>query len=320
MPFASRKRAAGKLKPACLQPSAFKLSKVNTLIVSDMHFGSGRSLACAPETMSRLEEELAWADRLVIGGDLLETSRLDLAIKESANFCERVSWHVSELVLVPGNHEYWMVSQARQLEMVSPRSPPAQQPSLLLQRLFPGVKCQISHPTACLQEATVIHGHQLLAQLKSDSPLSDQECDQMLGPYFDAFWSFAQRPGSMEGALLKALVEGMGRITTPGSSQTRDMSQIVEAMGLLAKGHGLKPGLVIFGYIHQQLPATSAGDYVFLSPGGWVLDGFVRDFDPDPLSAHPGGVVRLTDQGFEHRRLLDDLSFAQLEALIGPKA
>ncbi|HEY2656504.1 MAG TPA: hypothetical protein VGI55_11995 [Solirubrobacteraceae bacterium] len=40
--------------------------------ISDTHFGSGDELLHHPLALERLEEHLAWADELVINGDLFE--------------------------------------------------------------------------------------------------------------------------------------------------------------------------------------------------------------------------------------------------------
>ena len=55
-----------RITPAGAGPAA----ATRRLVISDLHFGSGDELAHHPLALERLAPQLAWADELLINGDL----------------------------------------------------------------------------------------------------------------------------------------------------------------------------------------------------------------------------------------------------------
>ena len=91
------------------------MAAVRRLIISDLHFGSGDDLLAAPAALERIEPELAWADELVINGDLFEFvfAPLEEAVEAARPFLALADRHVRRVHYIPGNHDHHLVALAR---------------------------------------------------------------------------------------------------------------------------------------------------------------------------------------------------------------
>lgn len=285
---------------------------MNTLAIFDLHLGSGRSLALSPELQERLVPQLEWADRLLIGGDLIHTAPMARVQQGLAKFWDFAGRYVSEVIFLPGNHEYWMLAAGHRLAASSGGDPLGYTQDIISAWL-PGASVEVHHPAVSLEGVSVVHGYQLLAHALGQG--ESQDYDALLGPYFEACWALEQHPRGMDPEMFRLILSRMGRIVESGSDRTRPIAEVLEWAASMSQGLGIPEGPVILGHLHQQIAASEVGGYQFLSPGGWVLDGFVMDMDPDPMSAHPGGVVRIGPDGLEPLRLLDDLDRKELERL-----
>lgn len=287
---------------------------MKTLVISDLHLGSGRSLAYVCREL--LEPELEWADRLLINGDLIHTAPLASVLLEAEPWCQFVSGYVGEVALIPGNHEYGLLGQGRRRVEMGLSDHVTGECLGLLQHLFPSASVSVHHPRVRVEGVEVVHGHQLIAQVNHTRRLSLSECDALIGPYFEAFWVISQQPEAMTSPLFEALIKEMGRITPSNSPVIRPLEECLKGMAQMMKRESVPEGRVVFGHLHQQVEDGLCDGYLFSNPGGWLLDSYVQQMDPDFRSAHPGGVIRISEGLFEHRRLLDGLSPVDLEKLI----
>lgn len=149
---------------------------VRRLIISDCHFGSGDDLLRAPRALERLEPELAWADELVVNGDLFELvfASLTEAVAASRPFLELVDRHVERLHFLPGNHDHHLVALAgdeRRLAKLTGdaegepfRVMPAER---LLRTLCPHVDVVTAYPICELDGMRFIHGHYIAPHIES---------------------------------------------------------------------------------------------------------------------------------------------------------
>ncbi len=103
---------------------------VRRLIVSDFHFGSGDDLMRSARALERIEPELAWADEVVINGDLFELvfASLSEAVAAARPFLSLVNRHVERIHFLPGNHDHHLVALAgderRLAELTGDPNPP----------------------------------------------------------------------------------------------------------------------------------------------------------------------------------------------------
>lgn len=149
---------------------------VRRLIISDLHFGSGDALLAAPAALERIEPELAWADELVINGDLLELvfTSLDEAVGAARPFLALANRHVGRVHYLPGNHDHHLVSLAgderRFAEVLGTPGPtpfrvaPAER---LLRSLCPDAEVICAYPLCELDGIRITHGHYIAPHIGS---------------------------------------------------------------------------------------------------------------------------------------------------------
>jgi hypothetical protein len=146
------------------------------LVLSDLHFGSGDELAHHPRALERLAPQLAWADELLINGDLFELifGPLDVAVQRSRPFFDLVNRSVTTLRFIPGNHDHHFVSCAsdeRRLAAITGEDPgPAfRVPSAerVLRALCPDLEVVTNYPVTTLDGVTFLHGHYIAPHVQS---------------------------------------------------------------------------------------------------------------------------------------------------------
>lgn len=151
---------------------------VRRLIISDLHFGSGDDLLSSPQALERIEPELAWADELVINGDLFELvfATLREAVDAARPLLALVNRHVGRVHYVLGNHDHHLVSLAgderRFCEVLRTPAPeafrvaPAER---LLRSLCRDVDVICPYPLCELDGMRITHGHYIAAHARSSS-------------------------------------------------------------------------------------------------------------------------------------------------------
>ena len=148
---------------------------MRTAIVSDLHLGaaSEADLLSRPEPMQALAEAVDGVDRLVLLGDLLEFR--DRPFTEAMDRAKPVleklaSLATGEVVVVPGNHDYRLISswlEARALRGARPlrlaeRARLDLWPASELRDAMAGVKLRMSYPGVWLRDDVyATHGHYL---------------------------------------------------------------------------------------------------------------------------------------------------------------
>jgi hypothetical protein len=149
---------------------------VRRLILSDLHFGSGDDLLGSAAALERIEPELAWADELVLNGDLLELvfASLEEAVDAARPFLALVNRRVERIHYVLGNHDHHLVSLARDEQRfgdVLGASAPARSgvapAARLLRALCPDVDVVTAYPVCELDGMRVMHGHYIAAHVSS---------------------------------------------------------------------------------------------------------------------------------------------------------
>lgn len=156
--------------------SGDELGATRRLVLSDLHFGSGDELAQHPLALERLAPQLAWADELLVNGDLFELifGPLDVAVARSREFFALVNRSVRTVRFIPGNHDHHFVSRAgdeRRLAAITGEDPgpafhvpPAER---LLRALCPDVEVVTNYPVATLDGVTFQHGHYISPHVES---------------------------------------------------------------------------------------------------------------------------------------------------------
>ncbi|MGH2917337.1 MAG: metallophosphoesterase [Solirubrobacteraceae bacterium] len=151
---------------------------VRRLIISDLHFGCGDDLLSAPAALERIEPELAWADELVVNGDLFELvfATLREAVDAARPFLALVNRKVARVHYVLGNHDHHLVSLAgdeRRFCEVLGTAPPAPfrvaPAERLLRSLCPSVEVVCPYPLCELDGMRITHGHYIAAHASSSS-------------------------------------------------------------------------------------------------------------------------------------------------------
>jgi hypothetical protein len=146
------------------------------LVLSDLHFGSGDELAHHPLALERLAPQLAWADELLVNGDLFELifGPLHVAVERSRPFFSLVNRSVPTVRFIPGNHDHHFVSRAgdeRRLAAITGedpgpvfRVPPAER---LLHVLCPDAEVVTNYPVTTLDGVCYQHGHYISPHVES---------------------------------------------------------------------------------------------------------------------------------------------------------
>jgi hypothetical protein len=164
---------------------------VRRLIISDLHFGSADALLTAPAALDRIEPELAWADELVINGDLLELvfASLKDAVAAARPFLALANRHVERVHYLPGNHDHHLVSLAcdeRRFADVLGTPPPRHvelaPAERLLRALCPDAEAVCAYPACELDGMHITHGHYVAPHVgSSDWRLMDRLAWRLTG-------------------------------------------------------------------------------------------------------------------------------------------
>jgi hypothetical protein len=166
---------------------AAKISRVRTVVVSDLHLGlrAGGDLGRRPDVRARLVDLLAGADRLVLLGDVLELRErsLDEALELARPLFEELAGALGpgEIVLVPGNHDHALVAPLAKahggpdrLRLLEQRwAPPPGHPLGRLAGQLGPTRFELAYPGLWLDENVyATHGHYMDAH----SPVPMVEC------------------------------------------------------------------------------------------------------------------------------------------------
>lgn len=237
------------------------------LVLSDLHFGSGDELAHHPRALERLEPQLAWADELLVNGDLFELifGPLHVAVERSRPFLALVNRTVGTLRFIPGNHDHHFVSCAsddRRLaaytgEDPGPafRVPPAER---LLRALCPDVAVVTNYPVTTLDGVTFGHGHYIAPHVESfgwrmldrlswqltgsqrPDRLSVTDYEALQAPLLELMYEMANLPqGVRAQQSFERWLVGAGAWMRAPTKATRQVSAI--AAGLLRRGSAAGP-------------------------------------------------------------------------------
>ena len=162
------------------------------LIISDLHFGSGDDLLAGADALERIEPELAWADELVVNGDLFELvfASVAQAVDAARPFLALADRHVQRVHYIPGNHDHHLVSLARDERRLGdalgapwPAAPAGVAPATrVLRALCPTTAIVTAYPACELDGMLFTHGHYIDAHARSsDRWLMDSLAWQLTG-------------------------------------------------------------------------------------------------------------------------------------------
>jgi len=149
---------------------------VRRLVISDLHFGGSGALATYASILERLETELAWAEEVIICGDLFTLLHVDwrTAATQARPFLDMLRRHVPSLAFIPGNHDHHLVmwdQDLRRRDAVFSLGEQAEPQRLghteaFLRSLLPGVEVRAHYPFVTLDGVSYIHGHQVTALVR----------------------------------------------------------------------------------------------------------------------------------------------------------
>lgn len=96
------------------------------------------------------------------------------------------------------------------------------------------------------------------------------------------------------------------------------VDRVIAAMTAVCQNLDIPSGPVIFGHSHHPLSDVSSADgrWHFYNPSSWLLSNYERQHPEEREHTWPGGVIRITDNQLELRRLLQDFDLAALERLV----
>ena len=319
---------------------------VRRLIVSDLHFGSGDELLTSAAALERIEPELAWADELVVNGDLLELvfASLEDAVAAARPFLALAARHVGRVHYVPGNHDHHLVSLAgdeRRFARVL-GAPPAQlfgvaPAQRLLRALCPDVDVVTAYPLCALDGLQITHGHYVAPHLgSSDWRLMDSlawrltgaatrperltVCDYegLITPLYELMYEIASLPsGQRAQQRFERWLSRPSRLLARHGPST---TQVVAAMQTVCSDLELPPGSVVFGHTHVPLDgvATTDGRHRLFNSGSWVWDHRTR-VRAQARRKWPGTVLRATGGELELRALLADCDERDLARMVAKR-
>jgi hypothetical protein len=314
------------------------VTAVRRLIVSDLHFGSGDDLLAAPAALERIEPELAWADELVINGDLFELvfAPLEEAVEAARPFLALADRHVRRVHYIPGNHDHHLVALARDevrlygaQDCAGTGAGEVCSAARLLRALCQTAEIRTAYPVCELDGMLFMHGHYVDPHIRSsDRRLMDGLARQLSG---------AGRPRRLTAedyeALLTPLYELMYEIVNlPHGRRARKRferwrhfaatfghtptARVLQAMQTVCDDLDLQTRTVVFGHTHMALDGvcTPDGRHRLFNSGSWVWDGRGRArIDASALwPRRVGTVLRATGAELELRGLLDDCGEAEL--------
>jgi hypothetical protein len=232
---------------------------VRRLIISDLHFGSGDALLAAPAALERIEPELAWADELVINGDLLELvfSSLEEAVAAARPFLALANRHVERVHYLPGNHDHHLVSLAcderRFAEILGGPAPglfevaPAER---LIRALCSDADVVCSYPLCELDGMRITHGHYVAAHLGSSEwrlmdrvawrltgesarpdRLTVADYEGLMAPLYELMYEIANLPsGKRAQQQFERWLSGIAAIARAPQRASRQLTSLAQAL------------------------------------------------------------------------------------------
>lgn len=232
---------------------------IRRLILSDFHFGSGDDLMRAPLALARIEPELAWADEVVINGDLFELvfASLTEAVDAARPFLELVNRHVERIHFLPGNHDHHLVSLAgdeRRFAKLTGEPEPApfrvMPAERLLSALCPDVEVIASYPICELDQMRFVHGHYIAAHIESfgwrmmdrlawsltgeaERPerLSIGDYEALISPLYELMYEMANLPqGKRAQQQFERWLIGMGTVARAPGKASRQAVGLAHSM------------------------------------------------------------------------------------------
>lgn len=231
---------------------------VRRLIISDLHLGSSEALLGAAAALDRIEPELAWADELVINGDLLELvfASLEEAVSAARPFLALVNRRVERVHYVLGNHDHHLVALAgderRFCDVLATPAPaafrvaPAER---LLRALCPDVDVVSSYPLCELDGLVLMHGHYVAPHLASSDwrlwdrvawfltgvgarpeQLTVAEYEGLIAPLYELMYEIANLPsGRRTQQRFERWLDGVAAIARAPQRVSRQLAWLVRA-------------------------------------------------------------------------------------------
>ncbi len=312
---------------------------VRRLIISDLHFGSGDDLLSAPAALERIEPELAWADELVINGDLLELvfATLREAVDAARPFLALVNRHVARVHYVLGNHDHHLVSLAgdeRRFCEVLGTPPPAPfrvtPAERLLRSLCRDVDVICPYPLCELDGMRITHGHYIAAHAASSSSrlierlawsltgsssrlgerLSVADYEALIAPLYELMYEMANLPSGKRAQ--QQFERWLGSVVTIARAPQRASRQVVGfARSIAGRGESHELLEPLDAPLAQVLGAMeTVCDNLDVEPGTVVFGHTHRPIDG---AVTPGGRYRIFNSGawVWDRRIRNSPSYRQ---------
>lgn len=302
---------------------------VRRLIISDLHLGSSEALLGSAAALDRIEPELAWADELVINGDLLELvfASLEEAVSAARPFLGLVNRHVERVRYVLGNHDHHLVALAgderRFCDVLGTPAPPAFRVApaeRLLRCLCPDVDIVSAYPLCELGGAVFMHGHYVAPHLASSDwrlwdraawfltgagerpeQLTVAEYEGLIAPLYELMYEIANLPsGRRTQQRCERWLEGVAAIARAPHRVSRGLASVDGHAGRRLAGH-ITPTTQVLD--SMQVVCRNLG-----VPPGPVVFGHTHI--PLDGAATPDGRHRLYNSGawVWDKRLRDDVT------------
>jgi hypothetical protein len=316
------------------------MAAVRRLIISDLHFGSGDDLLAAPAALERIEPELAWADELVINGDLFELvfAPLEEAIAAARPLLALADRHVRRVHYIPGNHDHHLVALARDEERLygaqsctTTGAGEVCSAARLLRALCPTAEIRTAYPVCELDGMLFMHGHYVDPHLRSSDRrlmgglarqlsgagrpqrLTVEDYEALVTPLYELMYEIVNLP--RRGRTRRRFERWRHFAATFGRTPT---TRVLQAMQAVCENLDIQQRTVVFGHTHVALDGvcTPDGRHRLLNSGAWVWDARGRQRTDEGWPRRVGTVLRATGPELELRGLLDDCDEAELAAMM----
>jgi len=307
---------------------------VRRLIISDLHFGCTDALLAAPAALERIEPELAWADELVINGDLFELvfTSLEEAVGAARPFLALANRHVGRVHYLPGNHDHHLVSlsgdERRFAQILGTPAPPFARVApaeRLLRSLCPQAEVVCAYPLCDLDGMRITHGHYITPHLGSSElrlmdwlawcltgeqsrpdRLTVADYEGLIAPLYELMYEIANLPsGKRAQQQFDRWLSGITAIARAPQRASRQLSGLANA--LTGRGEPLAPDAPTA----QVLRAMQAVCHnLEIAPGTVVFGHTHLPLDGVPT---PDGRHRLYNSGawVWDRRLRDTAAYRE---------
>jgi UDP-2,3-diacylglucosamine pyrophosphatase LpxH len=293
-----------------------------TLVISDLHIGaySGRCVLESPTVTASVFPRLGEFDRLILLGDALELGEGRppaevMAI--AAPILEGLGRDVSEVVLIPGNHDRvlirsWLLDQGDGLALENPV--PTDATELLgeaAERLGSGgARVEVHYSGYRFSDRVwMTHGHYLDRLLVPDGPYGLFRRPPRHRPAAYETRQVLARKLSTVRMTHSLLTPRLSRLTSGGlDRQMRRHS--LPALATLLGALGVRSEFLIFGHVHRlgPLPGDRPGQWQlplapgetptrFLNTGSWQHEPVLVGHSGAPHPYRPGGAVVIESDG-----------------------